>query len=680
MRALLLALVASLYVGLSMAVWRAKPTNRVHRLFALQTLAVAGWTLGNAGLQSSIWLVVSMPLTFASASLIPAAFLIFAVHYPTPRVTPSPLWHHAAVAVGVTFAGVSLTTPLVFYDVRISPEGLFREPGPLYPFFAIYFLLLFSAAFTIFSNKWRRARERERIQLNYFGVGILIAAVGGITTNLIVPWATGRSTLSHLGPYFGIPFIALTAHTIIRHRFLELRVLVHRGLTFAIAALVSLTPVAALVTILWPRLVATFSVAELLLGLAAVLAIGIVIPPTRDAAERLLDEYLYRSRVKPQRLLREAGAAFGRCVDAAAVCAVLRHAALRLAAPEATAIYLAAGDAFVLTSADIDVVTNFIAPQTLPAATRTALTVGPDALVFEEVALELQGELEASGWRVVLPLRVDDEVLGVMALGGRRSGDPFFADHVDTLVALGHAAATSLKTISLLEHRARAERLEDLQRMTDGLAHELGNQLAPIKTFARLIPERHMDERFISDFGRIVGRELDRMEQLLARLKRLAPAAPLQYQLVDLRDPVRHALDVVRVVTREQAIELQEDLGAEPLSVRGDISELDEVFLNLLINAVEAMAPLTNLGGRIVVRMDRTDHEAIAYIEDGGPGIDPLIIDKIFDAFVSTKARGSGLGLTICAGIISRHHGRMSVRNLSSGGAAFTVHLPLAAS
>ncbi|MBM4440084.1 MAG: GAF domain-containing protein [Candidatus Rokubacteria bacterium] len=681
MSASVLVVVAALYAGLSVAIWRAAPASRVHRLFALQTVTVAGWTLGNAGLQTATFLVASMHLTFASASLIPPAFLVFAVHYPILRTAPSPIWLRLAVYLGFGFCLSSLLTSWIFRDVQLTAEGLFRQPGPLYPFFAIYFLLVFFVAFAIFANKWRHARHREQIQLNYFGIGVLIAAIGGISTNLIVPWLSGRSSLSYLGPYFGIPFIALTAHSIARHRFLGLRVLAHRGLTFIFACLLSLLPVAALVIVVWPRLVSTFSVTELLLGLAAMLAIAILIPPMRDGAERIVDGYFYRSRINPQRLVRETSIALGRCVDGRGVTQILTSACEALVTPEGHAVYLASGDALVLAHsfADSGGSNAFSAPTNFPESVFGAVAHQSEALVLEETSGALRTTLERLQWRVVLPLRVDQELLGVVALGGRRSGDIFFADHIDTLVALAHGAASALKTIALLQYHSRIERLEGLQRVADGLAHEFGNLLAPIKTLVRLLPERHRDGRFVDDFARIAGRELNRMERLLARLKRLAPAAPADYDLLDLRDPLRHAIEVIRAHIAEHAIIVFEDICDESLPVHGDVAELEEVFLNLLTNAYEAVVP-TRLGaGRIALRARRTLNEAVVSVEDAGPGVDSAVIGKIFDPFVSTKARGSGLGLSICAGIVARHNGRIEAHNVPGAGAAFTIHLPLAA-
>ena len=237
MHSLSLALIGVLHLVLALAVWRAKPERRVNRLFTLQTLTFAGWTFGNAVLQMRMWLDLGNMLAFACASLIPAFFLTFTIHYPDSKVQNVTIWQRAVFFVSGLFALASLATNWLVYDVRFEGGELSRQPGTLYPFFIVYFVGVFSAGLIVFAEKWRRARERERAQLNYYGLGLIIAAVGGITSNLIVPAATGSSSFSHFGPYFGLPLAALTAHTIIRHRFMDLRVVVHRGLTFTIATL-----------------------------------------------------------------------------------------------------------------------------------------------------------------------------------------------------------------------------------------------------------------------------------------------------------------------------------------------------------------------------------------------------------------------------------------------------------
>jgi hypothetical protein len=282
-----LALIGLLHVALAFAIWQAKPERRINRLFALQTLTFAGWTFSNALLHLRMWLSVGNMLAFASASLIPAFMLTFTLNYPDSKVRRAAVWERGIFGIAIVFALASVMTNWMVHDVRLVEGKLSREPGVLYPFFA-YFIAVFDTGLFVFALKWRRARERERAQLNYYGLGLVIAAASGITSNLIIPATTGSSSFSHFGPYFGLPLIALTAHTIIRHRFMDLKVVVQRGLTFTIAMLLSSVPALALFLLVGPSMLAHRRLPEAMAAAGAFLSVALLIPLTRDVAERLL--------------------------------------------------------------------------------------------------------------------------------------------------------------------------------------------------------------------------------------------------------------------------------------------------------------------------------------------------------------------------------------------------------
>jgi len=107
--------------------------------------------------------------------------------------------------------------------------------------------------------------------------------------------------------------------------------------------------------------------------------------------------------------------------------------------------------------------------------------------------------------------------------------------------------------------------------------------------------------------------------------------------------------------------------------VRGDHGELEQLFLNLLMNAHEATPP----GGTLRVDLVRTDEHVAITVADTGPGIPSDLLERVFDPFFTTKQRGSGLGLTICAGIAQTHGARLRASNRAAGGASFSVDFAL---
>ena len=276
--------------------------------------------------------------------------------------------------------------------------------------------------------------------------------------------------------------------------------------------------------------------------------------------------------------------------------------------------------------------------------------------------------LNAAGWALVVPLAGDGRLMGLVALGPKRSGEPFYVEDLDALTTLANHAASA---------RARAENLAALQRLTQMLAHEIGNPLVPIKTLAQLLPARVGDQAFASDVSRIVSRELERIEGLVARLRSLAPTAEPIRATVDLRVPIRHAIEVVGAEAAGQATRIDVTLASAPVQVRGDSAELEELFLNLLTNAIEAVVDReTERSIRISVVADR--ERAVATVRDSGPGIRAEVIHRLFETCVTTKPQGSGLGLAICKTIAERHRGRLTAANAAEGGAVFILELPVA--
>src|SRR5262245_35531808 len=127
--------------GLGLSVVAANPRNAAHRHFALTALIIAGWTLGVAGRLGGNSIEAWLRFSFACASLIPPAVLAFVNVYPPDGRRPARLVLRLSIGLGCLFAILSLTTRLIFFDPVMTSVGLFRKTGPLYPFFAAYFLL-----------------------------------------------------------------------------------------------------------------------------------------------------------------------------------------------------------------------------------------------------------------------------------------------------------------------------------------------------------------------------------------------------------------------------------------------------------------------------------------------------------------------------------------------------------
>lgn len=230
---------------------------------------------------------------------------------------------------------------------------------------------------------------------------------------------------------------------------------------------------------------------------------------------------------------------------------------------------------------------------------------------------------------------------------------------------------------------ARLQQLANVGMLSAGVAHEVKNALVAVKTYAELLLEKQPD----SESAGLVRREVGRIDSLIGQLLQLA--APLQpvTARVALHEVLNHALRLVHHALQERKIEEVFLLEASSDLVWGDSKQLEQAFLNLLFNAIEAMED----GGRLVVRSEvvvatehiskfdpgRRQQQLQVEIRDTGGGVAPAMLDRLFAPFVTSKPSGTGLGLAITQRIVKEHRGRIHVESRTGEGTMFRVILPL---
>lgn len=245
-----------------------------------------------------------------------------------------------------------------------------------------------------------------------------------------------------------------------------------------------------------------------------------------------------------------------------------------------------------------------------------------------------------------------------------------------------HGALIVFSDLSRLKdlerEKQRAERLASFGALAAGIAHEIKNPLVAIRTFAELLPERFGDVDFREDFSKVVIKEISRIDDLVARLRGLAATGPQQVGAVDLRDPINDTLALLRGQLEQTRTAVVREFEDPAPFVTIEDSQLKQLFLNLFLNAIEAMGTDGSLTVRITRRHTQGMPLIVVDVSDTGPGISEKVAANIFDPFFTTKSRGSGLGLTICRGITDAHRGTIRAeRNLTGPGTTIVVELPV---
>ncbi len=283
-----------------------------------------------------------------------------------------------------------------------------------------------------------------------------------------------------------------------------------------------------------------------------------------------------------------------------------------------------------------------------------------------------------------------DSPIGMMGLRCQTQYE-YSSGEENLMVAISRQLATTIEKVRLYEETCKA--YEDLRRTQEqllqsekmsavgqliaGVAHELNNPLTAILGYAQLLESEGLNER-AQDYVAKMFKQAQRTHRVVQNLLSFARQRKPERAEVDIRKVLDETLTLRDYDLKVNNIVVEKDLGTQPARVVADPHQLEQVFLNIINNAVDAVLE-TGRSGKLKIHVYCQRNEVCAQFADDGPGIkDPK---RIFDPFYTTKSvgKGTGLGLSICYGIVKEHGGDITAHNASGGGAVIEVRLPMAA-
>ena len=668
-------------------------THTRHRLlkfaFAGLGLSLAVWTIAIGVAHAP---ELSGPLivriAFASAALLVLALLTFVAVFPASSV-PNTTWYWAFAVFGLVLSVASLSR-LVVASSKYGPFGLSAVYGPAYRFYAAYVVIGIVGTFALLRTKLRSASGRQRLQLRYLALALLVPAVGITITNLLIPLISGVSAWGRYGPAFTLVFLGVTAHAIIRQRLMDVRLIIGQTISYAAAASVSGFLFAAGLLLIARR---TTYLSELPLGAHIVVAFGfaLMFSPLTRALRRVFDSYCYREPYDYSATIRQSSVALSSTLDPQELLRNLFQIIQASIRPEFFVAYLR----------DEDRGTFHIAlrQDDESPGERPALIESADAIVaaltkragilFRDS--EHEGDMRAAvvalnGMRAecACPVIHESQLLAILVLGPKWSGDAFYTQDSELLSTLSSNVAVAIKNAELYqrvalleEQRRRTERVAESGALTAGIAHEIKNPLVAIRTFAELLPERYEDEEFRSQFSRVMMTEIARIDKLIDRLRGRGPAQKYDLLPFDIRGPLEDVLSLLSAKFEQLGIKVVQYIEPGPMIINGRVDDLKQLFLNVLMNASEEM----DAGGEITVTMSRRDalgvHTIVVEFMDDGRGIAQDVEERLFQPFMSTKHGSSGLGLWLSRRIADSHNATIrGVNRKDRRGAIFTIEFP----
>ena len=319
---------------------------------------------------------------------------------------------------------------------------------------------------------------------------------------------------------------------------------------------------------------------------------------------------------------------------------------------------------------------------------RHTTVLAPQAFAAIDYFRQLD-ELEDLKFSRLVLLWSKDRILGALIVGSRMPRE-FSPAEVNLLAAIGNQVATTVEKTSLhektrcafedlrltQEQLVQSEKMVALGQLISGVAHELNNPLTAILGYSQLLTTIPAVNPQVADFSSKITKQAHRTQRIVQNLLSFARRHKPERSPVQLNEVLEDTLFLREYDWKRNNIAIHREFDARLPCVTGDCHQLQQVFLNILNNAFDAVKNCE--GDRSIwIRTEARDGRVIVEIEDSGPGArEPR---RVFDPFYTTKGigEGTGLGLSICYGIVKEHGGEISTRNAISRGACFTVVLPV---
>ena len=288
---------------------------------------------------------------------------------------------------------------------------------------------------------------------------------------------------------------------------------------------------------------------------------------------------------------------------------------------------------------------------------------------------------------LIYPLKVMNRMRGFVCLGKKSDNTNFSEQDINLLTLLFDQAAFAIENTTLYEEQGnrikkmyRADRLAILGQLAAGAAHEIRNPLAAIRSTIQYLGKGMKNDPDSLEMVNELMEEVDRINKIVQGLLSFSKPSELETAKVDIEQLLKQSLVLLNNTIAEEQIDVNFNINTKNTVVIADASQLKQVFLNIIINAVEAMKECDKKN--LIISLEsglpldyQTRYLKISFA-DSGKGIPQNNIENIFNPFYTTKQDGTGLGLPISYGIINRHEGEMEAESTLGKGTTIIVKLP----
>jgi two-component system sensor histidine kinase HydH len=684
---------------LCLIVLSSNPKNIAHRLFACFVLSFATWNMGELIMVSStnlVYAIFGVKVILVGLTFAPLLFLHFSFVFPFRRESQWSkgrrllLLYFIPVAILVTFFLTFQIDIERFKELRsIFYYGLLlREPQIFLIFLALVALFsglcIYWGIRNLIQSLQTTRISRQKLQIKYLIFGIVSMAIAGTVINLSNYFFQLGWPIFFLASLYSLLVSLFFTIALIRYRLLDIHLIIRGGIVYSTVSGLILAIYILIIKNIGEAISQRAYGRSLLVESALILVLVFMLQPFQRKVGDWIDRFFYMERVRFRTKLSEFSRILTELVDLDEVAKTTVHFITQTFHVDSVTF-------FFLRSEDEEYRTIFGTPadREMKYSTQTLFVKGIESnerpvdlehLRESRRDMEEIDDLIEKGWVVVAPFFLKERLSGFILLGRKRNQKDYTQEELELLgaflnqTALAVSRSLIFRDMSLKDKQImQAEKMAAIGELAAGIAHEIRNPLGIITGSAETV-RKHDHPKIRAEMVDYILEESNRINGLISTF--LDFARPREPKLVrcDLREVLEKTLFLLSPRAKTLGIEIKKEIPIQPILVSADPEQMRQAFMNLGVNALEAMPQ----GGLLRVKVTEGMMDGLfIQFSDTGKGIPREMRPKIFDPFFTTKEGGTGLGLFIAHQIITKHGGDIVFQGGEKGGSIFTISLPL---
>jgi len=696
---LILALCADVLLGI--LVYLKGRKKLVNIVFGVLAFTIAVWTISIIYMESRWYdpdldvLKQAVKIAYATGTFPIASFIFFSAIFPYGSLNKAKKYLFFLCPIAFALAATSLSDnsikEIIFVDNEINAEY-----GIVIQIWTIYAAISYGIILYNLGSKWIKGNgiDKQRIQYVFLGVVLTTTFIG--LTNIFVPFLLGYANLSRFGPYFVMIMVACIAYAIIKLRLMDIRVFIKKGIAYSLLLAVTALAIGLLVVgipHIFPNLGnGQYVLVSLLTGSFIVFALR----PLNHALKELIDDFILKDQQYYQEALNNFAQKASKTLDLKKLLDLAFETTVDILKVEKGSLWLLDEErelyapAIILGlrsddmpadfSSENDIIQHLISTRKpiIREELENSLPI-EDYDRIETCFRELKSE-------ALIPLFAEDRLIGIMNLDTKSTGRIYYKEDIDLIEFIIEQSSIAIQNAMLHQQILQAENLASIGQLSAELAHEIKNPLLTIKTCLQLSLEHECEVGIDKDFFMLALDETDKIDRHIRQLLNLARSKSPNFAWCDVNQVIGNTIKKLRTATSGN-IEFVDLRSYDLPEIYADKEQIDQVFFNIGLNAIEAMGN----GGRLTIEtLLRLNNSSDLYftnqemgdsivirICDTGRGMSKEELRNVFNPFYSKKNTGTGLGLAIVRNIIREHKGLIDVNSSKESGTVFTIEFPL---